>query len=935
MLLSILYDYFNSSIYKIKEIITFIVSLILLFGLKYTVAQTVEAENSNVIRQRISINEDWRFFKYDSTEETDNLIYDVRSEIKDYNDDKSADTKPTESEKVSANQIVLKEWILPTGNDYIKDPDKKFVRPEGNPGSDFPFVQNDFDDSNWEIVNLPHDWTIKGPFFEGPDPEVGGGMGRLPSPGVAWYRKKLNISASDKGKLIFLDIDGAMSYAIVWLNGNLVGGWPYGYSSWRVDITPYVIPGGTNQLAIRLDNPPNSSRWYPGGGIYRNVWLIKTNPVHIAHWGTYIKTSDVLPAGRQVSKTSAKINLEIRIENHSQNNVDVSTITKIFELNYYEKKSGDAVAEIRTSIIKIIAGDENKVKGFVILVNPKLWGPPPTQIPNLYIAVTTLMQDEKQIDQYETRFGIRSLKFDPNSGIYVNNELTKLKGVNLHHNLGALGAAFNTRAAERQLEILKEMGCNAIRTSHNPPAPELLELTDRMGFLIMDEAFDVWEQRKTPLDFHLIFPDWYEQDLRALVRRDRNHSSVIMWSYGNEVGEQYTGEEGASLGKQLYEIIKEEDATRPTTSAMNWAKPDMPFPAVMDVISLNYQGQGIRQDSMFEGTNSIRTKPLFTDFHKKFPGKVILSSETASAFSSRGIYLFPVTEDISSPVRDGRGGDSKIQQVSSYELYAVDFGSSADKVFKSIETNPFVAGEFVWSGFDYIGEPTPYYEARSSYSGITDLAGFKKDRFYLYQAHWRPEFPMAHIIPHWNWPDRLGEVTPVHVFTSGDEAELFINSKSYGKKKKGQHVYRLRWDDVKYEPGEVKVVVYKNGEKWAKDIIKTTGDPAGLTATADRNQIKADGNDLSYITVRVIDKSGFTVPTANNNIKFEIEGPGEIVATDNGDPTDFVPFPSHERKSFSGLALVIIRSNAGDSGTITVTAKSPGLKEAQVVIINQ
>jgi beta-galactosidase len=367
--------------------------------------------------------------------------------------------------------------------------------------------------------------------------------------------------------------------------------------------------------------------------------------------------------------------------------------------------------------------------------------------------VTTLWQRDVPVDQYETRFGVRSLRFDPDSGIFVNGVQIEIKGVNQHHDLGALGAAFNTRAAERQLEILGEMGCNAIRTSHNPPAPEFLELTDRMGFLVMDEALDTWMRKKTPLDFHLIFPDWHEQDLRALVRRDRNCPSVIIWSFGNEVGEQYTGEEGAALAKRLRDIIKEEDPTHPTTSAMNWAKPNMPLPAVQDVISLNYQGQGIRQDPIFEGRTDLnRTPPLYDPFHEKFPDKVTLSSETAHAMSSRGIYLFPVVQKMSDIVRDGRGGDSKIRQVSAYELYATGYGSSADKVFRSLEQHPFVAGEFVWTGWDYLGEPTPYYESRSSYGGIIDLAGFKKDRFYVYQAHWCPELPMAHILPHWNSP---------------------------------------------------------------------------------------------------------------------------------------------------------------------------------------
>jgi beta-galactosidase len=889
-------------------------------------AQVAETRIDSNTRQRISINEDWRFYKYDSTAKADDLIYDVRPEVKGNQDGGPADAKPTEAENVEATQRVLKPWILPTGNEFIKDSAKRYVRPEGNPGSDFPFVQSDFDDSSWERVNLPHDWAIKGPFLKDHDAEIGGSMGRLPSPGVAWYRKKLDISASDAGKSIFLDVDGAMSYAMVWLNAHLVGGWPYGYASWRVDLTPYVMPGGVNQLAIRLDNPPSSSRWYPGGGIYRNVWLTKTNAVHVGHWGIFVTTHDV-------SNASATIDLEVTIDNNSRDDAPVTAITQIFVLNADGNKTGDAVATFEPLRRMVAAGEETKVEGSVTLKNPRLWGPPPTQTPNLYVAVTTLWQKDKVVDQYETRFGIRSLPFDPDSGIFVNGELVKIKGVNLHHDLGPLGAAFNTRAAERQLEILREFDCNAIRTAHNPPAPELLELTDRMGFLVMDEAFDVWERKKTPLDFHLIFPDWHEQDLRALVRRDRNHPSVIIWSFGNEVGEQYTGEEGASLAKRLHDIVKEEDPTRPTTSAMNWAKPDMPLPAVQDIISLNYQGQGIRQDPIFEGRTDLnRAPPMYDPFHEAFPDKVTLSSETAHAVSSRGIYLFPVVQKTGDIVRDGRGGDSKIRQVSAYELHATDYGSSADKVFSSIEQHPFVAGEFVWTGWDYLGEPTPYYESRSSYSGIIDLAGFKKDRFYLYQAHWRPELPMAHILPHWNWPERVGKITPVHVFTSGDEAELFLNGKSLGRKKKGPYEYRLRWDDVKYEPGELKVVAYKNGKKWAQEVVRTTGEAARLEASADRDEIRADGRDLSFITVGVTDKNGLTVPRANNPIRFSVEGPGEIVATANGDPTNFVRFPSHDREAFSGLALVIICSKPQESGSITVTARSPGLKEAQVVI---
>jgi beta-galactosidase len=891
-------------------------------------AQDPGALTNNIARERISINKGWRFYKYDSLTAADNLIYDVRPEITEHRDDKDADTKPTEALETESTLKVLKPWILSAGNAFIKDTGKRHLRPEGNPGRDFPFVQNDFDDSSWENVDLPHDWAIKGPFMQGWNAEVGGGMGRLPGPGVAWYRKKLEIPISDTGKPVFLDVDGAMSYAMVWLNGRLVGGWPYGYASWRVNLTPYVLPGEINQLAIRLDNPPASSRWYPGGGIYRNVWLARTSPVHVGQWGTFVTTSDV-------SLSSATVSLEVTIDNDSKADAIVETMTQIFCRGADGNKTGDAIAVINPAEALVKAGRSTKVMGTVILDSPNLWGPPPQQSPNCYVAVTTISKNDEVVDQYETFFGIRSLRFDPDSGIFINGERIQLKGVNQHHDLGALGAAFNVCAAERQLEILREMGCNAIRMAHNPPAPELLELTDRMGFLVIDEIFDVWERKKTPLDFHLIFPEWHEQDTRAFIRRDRNHPSVIIWSFGNEVGEQYTGEEGASLTKRLHNIVKEEDPTRPTTSAMNWAKPDMPMPEAMDIISLNYQGEGIRDAPAYSDLRGIRTSPQYPAFHERFPGKVIISTETASALSSRGTYLFPVFEGISAPVRDGSGGDPSNQYVSAYELYTSPFGSSADKVFASLDKHPFVAGEFVWTGWDYLGEPTPYYSSRSSYSGIIDLAGFRKDRFYLYQSRWRPELPVAHILPHWNWPERVGEVTPVHVFTSGDEAELFLNGKSLGRKKKGQYEYRLRWDSVKYEPGALKVVAYKNGKKWAEDIVETTGKPARLEAKADRKTIDADGEDLAFITVNVTDGKGRIVPCSDNNIEFSVVGPGEIVATDNGDPTDMVPFPSHKRKAFNGLVLVIVRPLDGNTGVITVKAKSAGLKDALVKVVSR
>lgn len=890
------------------------------------------AKNNDAVavRQQEPFNEGWRFFKYTDVNKADALIYDVRPQIESDEDGKAADAKPTEAVEVQSDAMVLKPWILPTANPFIADPSQHYQRPADEPqlAVDFPFIQADFDDSQWQQVQVPHDWAIHGPFYAGENAPVGGGMGRLPSPGVAWYRNSFALTEADVGKSVFLDIDGAMSYAMVWLNGHLVGGWPYGYASFRLDLTPYIKMGEANQLAIRLDNPPASSRWYPGGGLYRNVWLTKTNAVHVAQWGTHVQTANV-------SAQSAQVSITINIDNDSQQSIEVTTHTEFYPLDPEDKRAEQAVANITTAPILISAGDSTTVDGSVVFDNPALWGPLPNQKPNRYVAVTKVLQNDKVLDQYETKFGIRELRFDANKGLLVNGEHIYFQGVNQHHDLGALGAAFNVRAAQRQLEMLRDMGVNAIRMAHNPPATELLELTDKMGFVVIDEIFDVWERKKTPLDFHLIFPEWSEADLRAFIRRDRNNPSVIMWSVGNEVGEQYTGEDGAKVAQRLHDIVKQEDISRPTAASMNFAKPDMPLPAVFDTISLNYQGEGIRNAPAYAHLQGIRTEPLYPAFHQAFPDKVIMSSENAAAVSSRGEYLFPVTDGISAPVADGAGGDPLNQQVSAYELYTAPFGSSADKVLASLAQHPYVSGGFIWSGWDYLGEPTPYYGARSSYFGVIDLAGFKKDRFYLYQSMWRPDFAMAHILPHWNWPERIGKITPVHVFTSGDEAELFLNGRSLGRKIKGEFDVRLRWDDVVYEPGELKVQAYKLGKPWAEASVKTTGPATKLELIPDRNTISADGLDLSFVTIKVVDENGLTVPRASNQLSFSIEGPGEIVATDNGDAANLVSFASHQRAAFNGLALVIIKGIAGQPGKVTLSVASEQLGAQQVHISTQ
>lgn len=863
-------------------------------------------------RTRESINQDWRFTRGDPAGMTADLRYDVRPEFDDTGDGKAADARPEEAARIDGSGAnVLKRWILPTANPFIKDPAQHHARPAGNPGEDVSYVQPGFDDSSWEQVNLPHDWAIAGPFItEGPY----GGMGRLKSWGIGWYRRSIDVPASDAGKSIFLDVDGAMSHATVWLNGTLVGGWPYGYNSWRVDLTRHVVPGGRNVLAIRLDNPPASARWYPGGGLYRDIWLTKTDPVRVAHWGSAVTTRDV-------SAASATIDVRLTLDNASAAAAGVSATTDIYALGADGKRSRRPVAQITHTGGEVAAGGSLTLAGRAALASPRLWGPPPTQSPNLYLAVSTIRTSGRVTDVFETRFGIRDVRFDATRGVLVNGEKVRIQGVNNHHDLGALGAAFNRRAAQRQLQILREMGVNAVRMSHNPPAPGLLDLTDEMGFLVMDEVFDSWELKKTPLDFHLIFPEWREADLRAMIRRDRNHPSVILWSVGNEVGEQYSGEEGAQLTRELVAIAKDEDPSRLTTVAMNFAKADMPMPAEVDVISLNYQGAGIR--------GIIGQYPAF---HAAFPDKVILSSESASALSSRGEYLFPVAGATSGPVRPYSGGDPVTHQVSAYELHASDFGSSADRVFASDDQHPYVAGEFVWTGFDYLGEPTPYYTSRSSYSGIIDLAGFAKDRFWLYQSRWRPELKFAHILPHWTWPGREGQITPVHVFSSADEAELFVNGTSQGKIKKRDYEYRFRWDYVTYAPGEVRVETWKDGKPWASASVRTTGAASALALEPDRAVIAADGKDLSFVTLRVLDAAGAMVRPAKNPIRFSIEGPGEIVATDNGDPTDMTAFPSHQRDAFNGLALVIVRGLPGKTGKVTVRAEAEGLGSASTTI---
>ena len=687
-------------------------------------------------------------------------------------------------------------------------------------------------------------------------------------------------------------------------------------------MTPFIKPGATNKLAIRLDNLPDSARWYPGGGIYRDVHLTYTNPVHVAHWGTQIDAQSV-GDGNTKKAGPARIGMKTTLQNEGTQARSVRLVSTVLDAKLKVVAQTDSPVSLKS-------GATQTVSNALMFFNARKWN---LKDPYRYTLVTQIKEGKQVLDRYNTPFGVRDIAWVADKGFLLNGEKVKIQGVCMHHDLGALGSAWNRRAAQRQLQILQSMGVNALRTSHNPPDPELLDLCDEMGILVLDEFSDTWTIPKKPTGYATLFDKWAEKDIRAMVKRDRNHPSVIAWSSGNEVPEQGTTA-GAKISRRLTDIFNSEDPTRPVGSGNNYFQAaDNGFQETTDIFGFNYKPQNY---------------PAFLKNHPTIP---LFGSETASAISSRGEYFFPATN---------KAEDSEVDfQVSSYDLYAVPWGSLPDKEFEAQDRNPAVAGEFVWTGFDYLGEPTPYNAdptnllnysdpaqralaekqlaelgrikspSRSSYFGIVDLAGFPKDRYYLYQAHWRPDFPMAHILPHWNWPERVGQVTPVMVYTSGDEAELFLNGVSQGRRKKGEFEYRLRWDDVVYQPGELRVVAYKNGVQWATQTVKTTSAAAQLDLSADRDQIKSDGNDLSFVTVKVADAQGEMVPRSKQQLQFSVEGAGEIVATDNGDATDLTAFKSHSRKAYNGLALVIVRAKKGASGPITLSATSGGLKAAR------
>jgi len=845
------------------------------------------------LRSREGFNSEWRFTREDPSALDDALSY----------------TK-------------VKTWLLPAVDEFRNFTTSDRSPAQAGPTPHAPYAQPEFDDSGWRAMTLPHDWGIEGAFHQ----DHPGETGKLAWWGIGWYRKTFQIPASDAGKRIYLDIDGAMSYSMVWLNGHWVGGWPYGYSSFRLDLTPWIQAGRTNVLAVRLDNPQESSRWYPGAGLYRNVWLVKTDPVHVAHWGVFITTP-------LVTAQLALVDLQVVVQNDLAEESEVEVVTRLYDMDKDGRPSGPPVATASSTVVRVAPGRQAFAHASIPVAAPRLWS---LRDPQRYVAITRLSRSGTLCDEVETPFGIRSITVESEKGFYLNGERVQFQGVCMHHDLGALGSAVYVAALQRQIKMLQEMGCNAIRTSHNPPAPELLELCDRMGMLVMDEAFDCWQKGKKKNDYHLLFDDWHEADLRALVRRDRNHPCVVLWSIGNEVPDQWQPE-GWKLAAHLAAIVREEDRSRFITSGFNNTDAGYNgFQKAVDIVGFNY-------------------KPFeYGRFHQHDPSIPVMGSETSSCVSSRGDYFFPVDEDKAL----GRVNF----QVSSYDLYAPPWAFPPDVEFRGLDNAPYALGEFVWTGFDYLGEPTPYGDdaddamiltdpelrqrakndresvgriripSRSSYFGIIDLAGLKKDRFFLYQSRWRPDWPMAHILPHWNWPERTGQITPVHVYTSGDEAELFLNGNSLGIKRKAAGEYRLRWDDVIYEPGELRVEAFKGGKPWAQDRVRTTGPAARLQLSVDRSIIRADGLDLAFATLTVQDEQGLPVPRSGPLISYQLSGPGLIAAIDNGDATSHSAFQSTTGRAYNGQALIVIRSVRNHPGVIRLEAMSGSLKGCFITI---
>ena len=780
--------------------------------------------------------------------------------------------------------------------------------------------QPDFDDSSWRKLDLPHDWGIEGPFRA----DLDGYTGKLPWRAIGWYRKHFTVPESEDGQRFFLDFEGAMANAEVWLNGRKAGGWPYGYTSFRVDVTPYIRTGQENVVAVRLNTEGLGSRWYPGGGLYRHVYWVKTGAVHVDHWGVHVTTPEV-------SGQSAKVSVRIKLNNSRARSVVCRYAVDLYKLGNDDRLERRVARSDKYSLT-VPAGGKQEGRLTLQVKKPELWSLEHT---NRYLARVYVYEGQKKVDEYDVPFGIRTFRFTHDNGFWLNGKRVQIQGTCNHSDLGALGMAVNTAALRRQLTLLKDMGCNALRTSHNPPSPDLLDLADKMGFLVMDEAFDCWSVSKKQGDYASIFAEWRERDLEALVCRDRNHPSVILWSTGNEVAEQYNPETG--MARHLKEVVRRFDTTRPVTFGASY-----PLKSAMNGTELQVDVHGMNYAAGVYGGPHFYRDFLNKKGHEHLSG---YSSESSSTVSSRGEY-FP-----------------RKYHVTAYDTIEPGWGGLPDQEFAALDRYPAICGEFVWTGFDYLGEPTPFNSdqsvllnhvaamgdkeleqkrkelemisrkrptSRSSYFGIIDMAGFPKDRYFLYQSHWLPDLPMVHILPHWTFPDRLNQRIPVYVYTSGDEAELFLNGNSMGRKHKRPYEYRLKWENIVYEPGELRVVAYKKGKPWAESSVHTTGPAVRIRLQPDKTKICADGEDLVFIRISFLDAEGREVPIAEPLVSCSIDGPACIVATDNGDPTCLQSFSEPSRPAFNGLCLAIVKADKNKKGIVHFAASAPGLPKADL-----
>jgi beta-galactosidase len=766
------------------------------------------------------------------------------------------------------------------------------------------------DDADWETVEVPHDWAIAGPFDRENDMErkvakgqadieesvryITGRTGGLPHTGEGWYRKSIDIPASSQGRIFRLECDGIMSHSKIYCNGEYAGSWPYGYSSFAFDITAFIRPGETNVIAVHVNNPEKSSRWYPGAGIYRNVRLVELNPVHIDHWGVEITTPEVDDA-------RGCVQVKTRLGRHAE--ADAVTLRTII-------LDPDGVP-VSSELCEV--SNDFAVEQVLVVNTPRRWS---LETPEQYTVRSEVIVNDELTDSLDNRFGFRTLRFDSEHGFFLNDKPVKMKGVCQHHDLGPLGAAVNTAALRRQLRLLMDMGCNAIRTSHNPPAPELPALASEMGILIIDEAFDEWKYTKMANGYNTLWDEWAEKDLRAMIRRDRNHPAVIMWSTGNEISEQWK-EDGAEISQFLVDICHDEDPTRPVTAGLNRAissKENVVIPTV-DIIGLNYQPKD------------------YVRGHILYPEKPMYGSETASTVSSRGEYYFPAVDEVHLR-RD-------TLQVNSYDLSYPGWATAPDIEFRAQDECDFIMGEFVWTGFDYLGEPTPYNEewpSRSSYFGILDLGGIPKDRFYLYQSQWTDN-NVLHLMPHWTWPGYEGQPIPVQCYTNYTIVELFVNGVSMGKRSRYEKYkvlesqYRFNWHNVPYETGELKVVAYgKDGSVVEERAVVTAGDPQRIELTPDRETLKADGDDMAFVAVRILDDQGNLCPRADTTIVFTVDGPARIAGLCNGDATSLESFKGNQMKAYNGQCVLYLKSQNGEKGPVTVSASADGLAYAAVTL---